>query len=178
MSEVHEKSFQSRLNPPSATKDEEIERLFVELNKTLDGWRKATDESYPELTRLREEILRLRKAREEDEGVDIGQGVLALRFGEFREYFPWEDGKTPDGDFVYAVSLVAAPLPPAPASVKAEGFALVCCGRGGKDGVWGYFHVEKDSKQAIAADLHDKLEAKAGEWFWLRLSTKPSFRNK
>lgn len=167
MSEKQGSDFQSRLHPPSSSKEEEIERLFNELNKTLDGWVRTTDETYPELTRLREEILRLKEP-----GADLGQGVLALRFGEFRQYFPWNEGKPPEGDFVYAVALMEAPLPPRPNSSTTEHFGVACCGKAGRAGTWGYINVEKDTKQVIGADLVDLIKAKVGEWVWLRLSTK------
>lgn len=100
---------------------------------------------------------------------EVPQGVLSFRYGEYQQYFE----EQPEGDYVYAVALVATPMPPEPTSEKAEGLSVACAGKSGKDGTWGYLAIEKDTKQLIGAFLHDELKAEPGKWYWLRLADHP-----
>jgi len=94
------------------------------------------------------------------------QGVLAIRHGEFLQIHE----EKPTGEHVYAVALVSVPLPPEPASPKAEGLAVICAGRSGAEGKWGYLFLEKDTKQEIGALMLDRAKVDIGKWYWLRLT--------
>ena len=97
------------------------------------------------------------------------QGVLAVRQGEYRQYYPISDHpEAPAGAF--AVCLIKTPpLPPQPHRADAEGTTIVGAFLGAA-GTWDWLHIEEDTKQMICEDMVD--ECKVGEWYWLEFTTK------
>jgi hypothetical protein len=96
------------------------------------------------------------------------QGVLATRQGEIMSLTE----NDPGGSYVYAVILLSVPSLPRPSSDKAEDLVLVVAGKIGTDNRWGYIHVEKDTKQEVAAYLHDACKVEVGRWYFLQLTLK------
>jgi hypothetical protein len=99
------------------------------------------------------------------------QGVLAIRNGEMRQYH-----QTPPAnlDNVFAVAVVKVPLPPEPHSEGADPMVVIAAGIG-KERKWGWLAVEKDTRQLIAAELVDEVNAVPGQWYFLRLYHRPAF---
>ncbi len=96
------------------------------------------------------------------------QGVFAIRHGEYRQYM--EADEMPPEDVHFAVAVIPVPEMPFKCSSKAENLCLVCAGRSGTDGNFGYLHLEKDTKQMIAEDMMDKFKLRVGVWYWLKLT--------